>query len=111
MDLKQQNQVLRLLESSVYRMWQATINNPPLRKLKRELENPEPGDWVLECSTLGHVGYDELRLGTLVRVEQAPDPETKRMETVYVIRTMSGQEIPWRRARVVKVLSSLWGRV
>lgn len=102
--------VMKLLECSAYRLWQATVNNPQLRRLHNELENPQEGDYVLETSTLNHIGYDHLRFGTLVRVEQAFDTNTRKLEPVYVIRTLAGQEVPWRRAKVIKVLNTLWGR-
>lgn len=101
---------MKLLECSAYRLWQATINNQQLRRLQRELENPQAGDYVLETSTLTHVGYDHLRFGTLIRVDTVVDPETRKAEPVYVIRTLAGQEVPWRRAKVIKVLTTLWGR-
>lgn len=102
--------VMKLLECSAYRLWQATVNNPQLRRLQRELENPQAGDCVLETSTLTHVGYDHLRFGTLIRIDEAINPETRKIEPVYVIRTLAGQEVPWRRAKVIKVLNTLWGR-
>lgn len=108
--MAEKNLERHLMECSAYRLWQATINNPQLKRLQKELENPLPGDWVLEITTLGNVGFDDLRFGTLVRVDETVDPNTRKPEAVYIIRTLAGQEIPWKKARVIKVLNSLWGR-
>jgi hypothetical protein len=99
-----------LMECVAHRLWQATVNNPYLKRLQRELENPLVGDWVLETTTLGNKGFDDLRFGKLVRIDEFVDPVTRKPEVIYVIKTLAGQEIPWKKARVIKILDTLWGR-
>jgi hypothetical protein len=108
--------VERLLEASAYTVYMATLigNAPPaIRALSAWLKHPQPGDLVLEISTI-HQADRVGRLGILERVEQEyADPEDAALpeadrpgtEPVYYLRGLNGRPARWFNASFIRVVT------
>lgn len=118
--------IIRLLEIAVYKIWDVTLVGNPceyVRKLNEEMRHPQPGDLVVEATTI--VG-DEMvdkegkiiplgiqGIGYLIKTTKEPmriDEEAMKQgrsdeipqEEVTYIKLFDGSLCRWTNARFIK---------
>ena len=116
----------RVLEINVYNLYKSSlIGNAPqfILDLHQFLIKPEPGNLVMEITTI----HDETRTGTrigwleeIVEQEDHTDEEWKELKeqynetgerptrTVYYIKTLSGEVQSWDNCQFIRVPESIF---
>ena len=117
----------RLLAINAYAAYMNALahHGPAIREQWERSDKPQPGDVVLETSTIwrwARHGQDATRaaypeIGILLRIAEEPfpreegelEPDDGARETVHYIRPLDGsaREHRWTNARFIRVLSSL----
>ncbi len=121
--------IIRLLELSAYKIWDAVLTGnqcPKIREIFDDMQNPRPGDLVIESSTIygakmsGKKGKLKSRgicgIGYLVKIVREPiwtlDQWTESgededvpipTEKVIYIQLFDGREMRWTNANILKV--------
>ncbi len=126
MSHEQMARLFRLVAINAYRVYLGTlIGNPPpgLKALGERITNPEPGDLVLETSTIYKWAKDSEQaplaqypaLGVLLRKTREPfpgkeeDADPVTYEDVWYLRPIDGSvsEYRWTNANFIQVKESL----
>ena len=117
--------LVRLLETTAYNLYLAALLNPrddAHVSLHRRMHDPQPGDVVVERSTLGFKRGDGTRCGVLLRKERVPThtpDEWKAMgggdeeiptQLAWVIRLDfdDGREFRWTNADFIAIPPEVW---
>jgi len=122
--------LVRLLELSAYKIWEAVLVGNPCKKVEEiylDMQNPQPGDLVIERTTLSRAkirgAKDEIEprgiqgIGYLLKITEEPTwtPEAWAKECgdeckdpiptekVIYIQLFDGREIRWTNADVLKI--------
>jgi hypothetical protein len=102
----------RLIEALAYNLYRATIVGDPapfVRELGTRMANPQPGDLVLETTTLRRPNSYGARLGRLLRIVDEPFPDwpddegDAPLERVWYITLPDGREYRWTNASFIAV--------
>lgn len=119
-----QQLLLRILIASAYAAWCSQLISGPPKTLERFrwFKNFEPGQLVMEVTSLHQEAQNEYRIGHLLSVGMEPfhsDEEWEQVkaewkgqprptEKVYRIRTLvHGTEFRWRNADFIRVPENL----
>jgi hypothetical protein len=117
--------LVELLEKTAYNLYLAALLNPcdeAHTSLFRRMKDPQPGDVVVEWSTLGFKRGDGTRCGVLLRKERGPThtlEDWKAMgggdeeiptQLVWVIRLDfdDGREFRWSNAAFIAIPTEVW---
>ena len=114
---------LRLLAVSAFRYYLATLEADSASRLAKEsaqLQEPRPGDWVMEISTIWDARNDFDRLGRLILVRDevmpfsaAPgaafndDAEPALRERYTYIERMDGTMFRWHNCEFIRVFEDI----
>jgi len=112
------DEVLSLLCISAYNHYLSTLVGnpaPTVRAALDKMSHPQPGDWVIETSTIWDRARDRDRFGRLLRTAAEPmwTPEQWAeggggadpipLERIFYIRTADGREYRWRNASFIAI--------
>jgi hypothetical protein len=118
--------LVRLLETTAYNLYLAALLNPrddAHISLNRRMRDPQPGDVVVERSTLGFKRGDGTRCGVLLRKTSEPiytpeqwkemggaDGEKIPEQVVWYIRLDfdDGREFRWSNADFIAIPRDVW---
>lgn len=108
-----QDEILSVLEANAYAV--SGLAFGPTDKNRRWYEyiyNPQPGDLVLEVSTIGADRAKGKRFGRLVKIERefvpSQDPDDEGYyDTFYHLELPDGSEFKWWNCRFVRVVESI----
>jgi hypothetical protein len=104
-------QLLRLLGISAYLAWWNTLcgnPSPNQEDYQRRMNNPIPGDLVLETTTLAR-GSPPNNIGRLLSVVPEPYPDWDDEEEpvptrdIWTIETLDGQRVRWENCHFIKI--------
>lgn len=111
--------LLRLLCVNAYEVYCSTLHScdaPCTRDLGAFCKNVQPGNLVMECSTIWMPERDEHRLGRLLRTERRPmhtpeewaamgaeSDEPIPTDLYWVIQRLDGSEYHWHNATFIRV--------
>ena len=105
------NDLLRALEMSTYALFfkVATSELSICRRWYKWMNDPQPGDLVMEISTVASKDHHS-RLGRLKRVEKEFVPfgeeEGSYYDTFWCLELPDGSEFRWSNCRFVRVLEN-----
>jgi hypothetical protein len=123
---EEQIKIIRLLELTAYKIWDAILTGNQCEKVRgiyMDMQNPQPGDLVIETSTLscGKMRNAQEKqviprgihgIGYLIKITYEPcmteeewdsPGEPVPTEKVIYMKLFNGQEMRWVNAEVLKV--------
>jgi hypothetical protein len=112
---------LRLLAVSAFRYYLATLESDPPPRVAKErdqLQTPQPGDWVMEISTIWDERSDFDRIGRLILVrdevvhyanerEDAFSDDEEVYERYTYVERLDGTVFRWHNCELMRVFEDI----